>query len=151
MKVFQQILTYLVVSVAFFRFQESFRPGPSVLLCPFLSSVLWQPWAVGLYKTEWRLQNILGKIMKWATSAWQGTAVFSLPIKKKGVNWFVQYWTLACTRPRLTPSPHQPFCRPLSISKHTVKDEWWSWLLFPLCQDPSYHERQWFGKDGSSL
>lgn len=140
---FQQILTYLVVSVLFFRLWEPFRTGPSVLLCPFLWTVLWVSTTLNGRTTELRgrVQNISGKNNKVSPFCLAGNN------RGKGVDRFVQYWTLARTRPRLTPPSHQPFCRPLSICKHVVKDEWQHWLL--LCPNPLYHELWWFEKGSS--
>lgn len=63
--------------------------------------------------------------------------------RENGVNWFYEYWTVSCARPKVTPSPHQPWCK---LCKHIVKDEWWVSLLFLLYQDPQCHELQWFEK-----
>lgn len=97
------------------------------------------------------LQKYWRKITKWDHSTWQGMAVFSSAVEEKRVNsmrkgWFYEYWTLSHTRPRVTPSPHQPCCK---FCKHIVKDEWWAWLLFLLYQDPFCHELEWFEKGGS--
>lgn len=119
--------------------------GPSALLCHFLWSVLWVSTTLSGRTTGLggRLQNVSGKNNEASPFCLAGNN------REKGVNRFVQHWTLARTRPRLTPSPHQPFCRPLSMCKHVVKDEWWCWLL--LGQNPLYHELWWFEKGSSPV
>lgn len=74
----------LVLNLLDFRSpSEQVHLSCSVLFCGLLygNNGIW----VSARLNEGKLQNILVKIMKWATSAWQGTAVFSLPTEKKGL------------------------------------------------------------------